>query len=279
MKSHLSSLLDDTYTLYHFQYGIDEGRWDCTQLTNNMTKYNPTEENANKLDDWSGDIPCRQTQEKFFYLVKCAVNCYIQWYSSLSCPGWEIPIDTQVEKAKAVLHRFNLIIILEKLNDPKYVAAVESFFGVPGLTETKSAWCEKESHQVNTKFPLQIKNSTLKRLSDQNSLDIDLYNGISGCLSGGMYEHFPKWDGDRFQSNDTLRLHYTDFPQWKKDVIRIQREKQLQKQNSNRATKTTNNTPEKLSPACHPHFNFASSSGWNTNAKFKRLYFYHSRKA
>ena len=36
------------------------------------------------------------------------------------------------------------------------------------------------------------------------------------------------------------------------------------------------------SPACKPHFQLASSNGYWTNSttkKFKRLYFYHSRKA
>ena len=33
------------------------------------------------------------------------------------------------------------------------------------------------------------------------------------------------------------------------------------------------------SPACKPHFQLASSNGNWTNRKFKRLYFYHSRKA
>ena len=33
------------------------------------------------------------------------------------------------------------------------------------------------------------------------------------------------------------------------------------------------------SPACKPHFQLASSNGNWTNRKFKRLYFYHARKA
>ena len=33
------------------------------------------------------------------------------------------------------------------------------------------------------------------------------------------------------------------------------------------------------SPACKPHFQLASSNGYWTNRKFKRLYFYHARKA
>lgn len=35
-----------------------------------------------------------------------------------------------------------------------------------------------------------------------------------------------------------------------------------------------------ISPACKPHFNLALSNGnWTSTTKFKRLYFYHVRKA
>ena len=37
---------------------------------------------------------------------------------------------------------------------------------------------------------------------------------------------------------------------------------------------------QSLSPACHPHFKVSLPNGnWTTNVKFKRIYFYHSRKA
>jgi hypothetical protein len=240
-----------------------------------MTKYNPSEKNANKLEDWTGDTPCKQTNDTRFYLVKCAVNCYSQWYSSLSYPSWKIPIDTQAEKAKAVLHRFNFIVILEKLKDPKYIGAVEHFFGVPGLSETKSAWCEIESHRVNTRFPLEVKAATLQSLTEANQVDIDIYNNISHCLSD-EYD-FPTWNGDRFESNNTSRLHYNDFAQWKQEEVRKQREKQYLKQTSSAAK--SDSIKRRRSPACEPHFDLATNAGWGSTTKFKRLYFYHSRKA
>ena len=188
----------------------------------------------------------------------------MQWFSKLSCPSWDVPINIQVDKARAVLHRFNMIILLEKLKDPAYVSAVEAFFGVPGLTETRSAWCERESHFVNSKFPLQVKNSTLQLLTERNKIDIALYNNISACLADGLYD-FPKFDGDRFISDDASRVHYTDFPQWKKGAILRKKDNELQ-----RGSPKKDNT--KPSPACKPHFG-------NNNTIYKRLYFYHSRKA
>ena len=232
-----------------------------------MTEYDPSEENANKLESWYENndcLPCFQLKDKQFYLVKCAANCYMQWFSKLSCPSWNVPISIQVEKARAVLHRFNIVIVLEKLRDPTYVSAVEKFFGVPGITETRSAWCERESHFVNSKFPLQVKNSTLQLLSKYNEIDIALYNNISACLADGVYD-FPKWDGDRFVSDDASRVHHTDFPQWKKGEIRRKKDVELQKGSPKKDY-------TKPSPACRPHFE-------NNNTKFKRLYFYHSRKA
>lgn len=266
------------FVLLHTYESLDEGRWDCNQLTTNMTRYNASEDNAKKLESWISApecTPCIQRNDTRFYLVKCAVNCYIQWYSSLSCPSWNVPINTQVEKARAVLHRFNFIIILEQLKDPKYVSAVENFFGVPGLTEQKSAWCEKESHKANTMFPLEVKKETLQQLTAYNMMDIELYNNISKCLVDGVYD-FPKWDADRFASNDTTRVHYNDFSKWKIEENRKQWEKRMKKQFPISAPSSSYLKP---SPACNPHFDLATSQGWINTTKFKRLYFYHSRKA
>ena len=258
-----------------FRLFVDEGRWDCKNLTD--IQYSASEENANELESWNGDLPCKQTKDKSFYLVKCAADCYIKWFSRLSCPSWKVPIDIQAEKAKAVLHRFNIIIILERLSDPKYVSAVENFFGVPGLSEEKSAWCESASHKANAKFPLEIRNTTFNQLKDQNRLDIDLYNNISNCLEDGVYD-FPVWDGARFASNDTLHVHHEKFNEWKTQEIRLKWEKRLAYQNLTKAVNTEEEHKEQ-STACKPHFNLAAFGGWNNKTKFTRLYFYHSRKA
>ena len=56
----------------------------------------------------------------------------------------------------------NLFVVsLEKLGDPAYASAVERLFGVPGVTETRSAFCERPSHKANRLVPLQIENATL----------------------------------------------------------------------------------------------------------------------
>ncbi|KAL3803654.1 hypothetical protein HJC23_003708 [Cyclotella cryptica] len=160
-----------------------------------------------------------------FRLVTCAVNCYTQWFSGLSCPTWDIPIVTQAEKARDVLLRFNLIVILERLKDPAYVAAVENFMGVPGLTMTLGAWCEPESHAANRKHPLMVKNETLDHLVELNRVDIDSYNNVSSCLANGSYD-FPKWDDDRFAKNESLRVPYQEFSQWKiKQALKKKKQK------------------------------------------------------
>jgi hypothetical protein len=256
-------------SLSHFKY---EGRWDCKQLTTNYTLYNASEENANKLETWNstaghyGGVQCMQNRKReMFFLVKCASNCYTQWFSSLSCPSFGVPIHKQAEVAREVLLRFNFIVVLEKLNDPTYVAAVEGLFGVPNLTLAKSAWCEIESHRANTKFPLEIKNHTLQGLIEVNRVDTELYNNISQCLTDGVYD-FPTWDENRFEANETLKLHYRDFPQWKREENKKQWEHQMKNQG-----------PQTVSPACKPHFNVATVGGkWSSKTKFKRLFFYVS---
>eukprot|EP00804_Cyclotella_cryptica_P014046 CCRYP_019136-RB/>CCRYP_019136-RB protein AED:0.15 eAED:0.15 QI:19/0.66/0.75/1/0.66/0.75/4/429/365 len=205
-----------THLRHPVERSLNEGRWDCKQLIHNYTLYNASEANANKLETWNGTAGHHGTAScrKKFRLVTCAVNCYTQWFSSLSCPAWDIPIVTQAEKARDVLLRFNLIVILEKLKDPAYVAAVENFTGVPGLTMTRSAWCEPESHTANRMHPLMVKNETLGHLTELNGVDIDLYNNISSCLDNGSYD-FPKWDDDRFAKNESSRVSYQEFSQWK----------------------------------------------------------------
>ena len=123
-------------------------------------------------------------------------------------------METQAEKAKEVLLRYNLIVVLEQLLDPAYVAAVEKFTGVPGLTVVRSAWCERESHEVNANHPLIVKNKTLHHLTELNRVDIELYNNITNCLADGKYD-FPKWDDDRFVKNETSQVPYQDYHEWK----------------------------------------------------------------
>ena len=46
------------------------------------------------------------------------------------------------------------------------------------------------------------------------------------------------------------------------------------------AISSTEKSSSTISPACNPHFKLALSDGnWSNTTKFKRLYFYHVRKA
>ena len=156
---------------------------------------------SNKLETWNETgghrpIPCK----KAFFLAQCAVNCYTQWFSGLSCPSWNIPIIQQYKVARSRVLRYNFIMVIEKLRDPNYVLALERFFGVIGLSQIKHPYCEKESHQANEKNPLVIRNDTRERLTKLNELDIKLYRELSWCLNNGKY-NFPKWDPTRFALN------------------------------------------------------------------------------
>lgn len=124
---------------------------------------------------------------------------------------------------------------------------------------------------------MEVNNTTLQLLTDRNKLDIDLYNNISNCLEDGIYD-FPKWNGDRFASNDTLYVHHEEFSKWKIQEIKLNWEKRAAKENLTKAVTTAKDNTEQSS-ACKPHFNLASAGGWDNKTKFTRLYFYHSRKA
>ena len=211
--------------MHVFIVSLDEGRWECNQLIYN-TSFIPTEDNANKIDTWrftGGHTPMKckfKTKSKplLFFLGGCAVNCFIQWFSGI-CPKDNIPWSHQYEFAKEKLLRYNFIVVLEKMKDPKYVTAVEDFFGVPGITRKKTSLCEPEAAKVNKQYPLVIQNETLRNLKNLNQLDIKLYHSLTDCLDSGEYE-FPKWNEDRFLKNTSIQVHHKDFDMWTEEKKR-----------------------------------------------------------
>lgn len=162
----------------------------------------PSESNANSIETWQytgGNVPLRcikkskKNEERIFFLGKCAVNCYIQWYSGLSCPDWNIPIERQYEVARERVFRYNMIMLIEKLSDPKYVQEIEKFFGVIGVVNKKKPWCEKESHNANEKNPLVVPGQIRERLETLNQLDIKLYHDLTSCLRDGSIQYNSSW--------------------------------------------------------------------------------------
>mmetsp|Transcript_18281 Transcript_18281/g.44034 ORF Transcript_18281/g.44034 Transcript_18281/m.44034 type:complete len:490 (-) Transcript_18281:61-1530(-) len=206
-----------------------EGRWDCGQMTTNMT-FLPTKENARLLETWNqsfGHRPSHCAEEEgeaLFMMEKCAVNCYIQWFSGLSCPWWDPPpnpgpgaspirrerkIASLYKVAREKLLRYNFILITEMLRDPTYVASVERFFGVPGVvSENKHLTrCERESQYANERIPLIVDTEAKNELMRLNVRDIHLYFELKGCLDRGDY-NIPMWDPDRFETNKTIQVNY-----------------------------------------------------------------------
>ena len=91
---------------------------------------------------------------------------------------------------------------------------------MPGVAQTKyQPWCQAESHYVNERYPLVIKNETMKQLTELNKLDITLYHEIRDCLDDidddddddDIYDNFPAWDTTRFERNETIQKNYTDY--------------------------------------------------------------------
>jgi len=204
-------------SISHFKY---QGRWSCMhQLIKMKTNdFVPTEDNAKKLESWNatgGHVSLTCGSRKF-KLGECAVNCYTQWYSGLSCPQRNTSTMEQYQVARARLLRYNIIIVLEMLGDPDYVAAVENFFGVPGVAKKRFAACERLSRGANKMNPLFITNETIERLTKLNEVDIGLYKELTNCWGGdkGKNYGFPKFDPARF--DDVLvRVPYHRYDQWK----------------------------------------------------------------
>ena len=151
-----------------------------------------------------------------FKLGQCAVNCYIQWFSG-ACPEFDIPIEDQYQVAKMKLLRYNFIVVLEWLSDPEYASAVESFFGVPGVTRQRSAYCEGRAHTANELVPLKIDHHTLDKVTELNEVDISLYEELTDCLDGDDEKryNFPVLDAERFDNTSSTQVHYSNFTGWK----------------------------------------------------------------
>ena len=116
----------------------------------------------------------------------------------------------QYRVARRKLRRYNMIVIIEMLKHAEYAAAVERFFGVPGVNDrTARAWCEDEAHLYNRRIPLVVRNETLRELTRLNEIDIGLYREVSDCLKYEGTNNFPSWDEGRFEANETLRVHHT----------------------------------------------------------------------
>lgn len=141
-----------------------------------------------------------------FWLGNCAVNCYTQWFAgSLACPASNASTLDQYQVAKERLLRYNFVVIVEKLNDRKYVDAVERFFGVRGANTAALAYCQKSSMMANAMVPLHFENETLEQLRRLNQVDINLYREISDCLESG-HNALPKWDPSRFDVGASMQV-------------------------------------------------------------------------
>lgn len=265
----------------------------------------PSEDNAEKLETWNqthGHHPSSCLRRRNFFMSTCAVNCYCQWFSG-SCPTRDFPEDVpmtqQYSIAKAKLLRYNFIVITEMLQHPKYVDAVERFFGVPGLIPRREIhpWCEVESHYSNERVPLVIRNETLESLSQLNEIDIGLYHEIRDCLHVDEADNFPAWDEYRFETNEEIQVDLTVWERrnpirgypvppkaWLKKFHSTNSSSSLGSAKWETPASSSSSVSAKLvapvSPACEPHFRVALPDGsWTEKSKFKRLYFYHARKA
>jgi hypothetical protein len=199
--THLREPIDRSIS--HFKYN---GRWKCKDLSSN--EFKPTLDNAAHLETWnetSGHKPieCRTNRNDIIFKNgDCAVDCYTQWYGGLSCPNWDVPIEQQYRVAMSKLLKYNMIIVIEKLKDPKYVKAIENYFGVKGILERGTPYCERKSHKANYAMPLVVRNETRDKLTLLNKVDLRLYHEITDCLNTGnnnTYGSIPKWDGSRFE--------------------------------------------------------------------------------
>ena len=124
-------------SISHFKY---DARWGCNNLVKNKT-FVPSTTNARPFAMWnftggfvetscgsSSSSNRRRRSNRPFYFEACAVNCYIQTFSGNACThnNWY----TEYNVAWDRLMKYNIILMYSKFNNPKYIQAVENFFGI-----------------------------------------------------------------------------------------------------------------------------------------------------
>ena len=187
----------------HFSVSVSSNPGDCDQLTKNES-FVPSEQNARSFAAWDQtrgfepsdcDVP--------FSFISCAVNCLVQTFSGRGCTddGWA----TEFNLAQDRLRRYHLVLVYEKFSDPRYVAAVERFFGgVAGFNAAPAfMFCGRESRAANDRVPLAVDFEHVLKLTKLNEMDTRLYKDMAqSCWEydeeGRAEYSFPSVDASRF---------------------------------------------------------------------------------
>jgi hypothetical protein len=171
--------------LSHYKY---EERWLCRHLTNRS--FTPTLNNTRiSLHDFV-EAPNIATDG---VLWECSHNCYSKWSTGLcwnegafnestACWSHDDVEGSFLSRAREVLFSYNLVIVIEWLQNPEYVRSLETLFGVEGIAIPRQAdWCSKESAAANKMWPLIVPDETNQRIMQLNQLDTKLYNELTSC--------------------------------------------------------------------------------------------------
>ena len=187
----------------HFKY---DARWGCNNLVKDKT-FVPSTKNARPFAMWNftgGFVETACGSNKPFYFEACAVNCYVQTFSGKVCThdGWYSEYNVAWDR----LLKYNMILIYSKFNNPRYIRAVEDFFGgVKGFGVPSSMFCGDEARVANRKVPLRVSFEHVLRLTRLNEMDNRLYKDfVTPCGDD-------KLDGE----NMAAKKDYYSFPKIK----------------------------------------------------------------
>jgi hypothetical protein len=102
------------------------------------------------------------------------------------------------------LFRYNLIFVYERFKDPKYIRAIENFFGVEGFNQASDMFCGWQAHAANKKNPLVVGFDHVLELTRLNDMDIRLFEETTGCV--GEEYAFPSFDAKKFAGHENRTL-------------------------------------------------------------------------
>eukprot|EP00924_Labyrinthula_sp_SR-Ha-C_P004060 snap_masked-scaffold_3-processed-gene-12.30-mRNA-1 protein AED:1.00 eAED:1.00 QI:0/-1/0/0/-1/1/1/0/288 len=186
-----------------------EGRWSCRQLVRNKTLFVPTLNNQRDFMTWITanvtDEHCIDIDKKQIYLKEhkhsmgqyntnykkcgqkvwtCSYDCYLRWFNQgyLTMLNTQKQRETALNNAKSKMHKYDMVVISEQLQNPTIVEQFEGYFHNKVQLRRVSPWCDAESKAANQKLPWEASEKEMEIARDNNKWDSNLYNYfVQGC--------------------------------------------------------------------------------------------------
>jgi hypothetical protein len=124
----------------------------------------------------------------------CSQNCYTRWLALPTHLCSDVSYDKVFQIAIERAVKQHIIIRLEFLKDPEYVASLERFFGVKGYSHSSlDLYCFNETKLANHLVPYHYPPDMLVEFRKRNGKDYDLLNNLTAACQSSKDTVFPQY--------------------------------------------------------------------------------------